>query len=108
MRADIGSRLTMSAKSGLILPCKHFYSQLMGDVPRKITVRKVTGVAVAGVLEHIMAEVLSKCHSVCRDQQKNRTSPQILNRALKTDPDLVQLFRGTIAGGGVVPQGQRI
>lgn len=108
MREELSQRLSMSAKSGLIMPCKHFYAQLLGDVPRKILVRKVTGVAMAGALEHIMAEVLCKCQQVCQEQNKSRTSPQILNRALKTDPDLVKLFRGTIAGGGVVPETQRL
>ena len=59
-------------------------------------------VYLAAVLEYLAAEVLELAGNATRDYRK-RIIPRYITLAVRNDEELNKFVRGTIAGGGVLP-----
>ena len=90
-----------SAKAGLQFP--------VGRVHRHMKLGKYSSrigagapVYLAAVLEYMAAEVLELAGNATRDYRK-RIIPRYITLAVRNDEELNKFVRGTIAGGGVLP-----
>lgn len=60
-------------------------------------------VALAAVLEYVMAEILDLSGNAARDNKRKRISPRCIKLAIGNDKELSKLCRGDIMQGGVLP-----
>jgi histone H2A len=87
----------------LLLPPNIFHKKLLkGRYASKIS--KEASVALTGVLEYLVSEVLEMAKECADANQKKRIQPRHIMLAIKRDVEFAELLKDvTIAGTGVVP-----
>ena len=95
---------TNSAKAGLHFPVGRITTLLK---KRKRTARTSVkaGIAMAAIIEYLMAEVIELSGNA-RDKSKSRITPRHITLAVENDEELRKIVGGhtvTIRGGGTLP-----
>lgn len=101
-RSQILAR-TRSAKAGLQFPVGRIHRYLKQQTKSRVRVGAKAAVYMASVLEYLVAEVVELSGNAARDLKVKRITPRHLQLAIRSDGELNDLVRATIAGGGVVP-----
>ena len=92
-----------SVRSNLNFPVGRIDSTLKR---RKFTERvsDATAVALAAVLEYILAETLELSGNAAKKSKRKRITPKFIQLAIRSDEDLNSIFKsGIISKGGVQP-----
>ncbi|XP_070496614.1 histone H2A-like [Chironomus tepperi] len=89
--------------AGLLLPPNIFHKKLIsGKYAKKVA--KEAAVAMAGVLEYLVSEVLEISKECADINQKKRIQPRHIMLAIKSDQDFNELLKDvTFPSTGVVP-----
>lgn len=107
-RTDVVSRSTTgkrprvpsASRAGLVFPPKRFHNFMKRSGVKQVSM--VASVALAAVCEYLASELVELSGNAARDNKRQRHYPRSLVLAIRNDTELSELFKGSIASGGVL------
>lgn len=90
-----------STRAGIIFPVSFFNNELQKRSGKRVS--KISSVYLASALEYLGAEVLELAGNAAKDSSTQRITPRHILLAIRSDPELDQVFKGTVPNGGVIP-----
>ena len=99
----LGAGHSRSFRAGLIMPVSRLGKELREHVIGHKRMGVNTPIALAAVVEYIVAEVLELSGNATKDLKTKRVTPRHIKLAVSGDEELDTLLKGTIFQGGVVP-----